>query len=88
MTVGVSKLWLTNKHYISWVGPLGHIIRTLQAGEHQFSLKALVARTAFPCTASFPTQPTHGKENFQLFHFVQPLKMVHFFQSKPNAQPS
>ena len=32
--------------------PLRPVIRTLQALEHQFSLKALVARTAFPCTAS------------------------------------
>ena len=39
--------------------PLRPVLRTLQAPEHQFSLKALVARTAFLCTASFPTHPHH-----------------------------
>ena len=38
--------------------PLRPVIRTLQALEHQFSLKALVVRTAFLRTASFSHPPT------------------------------
>ena len=63
--------------------PLRPVIRTLQALEHQFSLKELVVSTAFLRAASFPTHPTplHNSCLSSLFHCLsQSINQYHYIR--------